>query len=291
MEAENKHKGWQRILLLIIPYFFIVGFFQFIGTLISGVDVNNFEADRTSIQELIISFLDFLGTFLVLWLFMKFLDKERFIKLGFQIKGRFKEFAIGLGIGILIMSVGYLLLLSLDEITFQKINFDTKETIISILLFIIVAIVEETLLRGYVLRNLMLSFNKYIALIISSILFSLLHGFNPNIDLFALTNLFLAGIFLGLSYIHTKNLWFPIALHLSWNLFQTLFGFNVSGQDTYSIIEFSITDKNLLNGGAFGFEGSIFSVIAMLITIVLIEFYYRKKLNTIIKENNSILLK
>ncbi|UMB53296.1 CPBP family intramembrane metalloprotease [Lutibacter sp. A64] len=277
MEVENKHRGWQRVLLLIVPYIFTVGFFQSLGALISGVNITDCELEQTSIQQLIISSFDFLGTFFVLWLFMKFIDKEQFIKLGFYIKGRFKDFAIGIVIGLLIMSIGYFLLLYLNEITFQKINFNTKETLITILLFTIVAIVEETLLRGYILRNLMISFNKYSALIISSILFSLMHGFNPNIDLFALTNLFLAGILLGLSYIHTKNLWFPIALHLSWNLFQSLLGFNVSGLDTYSIIEFNISEKSLLNGGAFGFEGSIFSVIAMLITTALIEVYYRKK--------------
>ncbi|WP_299522112.1 CPBP family intramembrane glutamic endopeptidase [uncultured Lutibacter sp.] len=273
----NKHRGWQRVLLIILPYIFIVGAFQFIGALISGVDITQNQIDQTSFQKLTLSFFNLLGTFLVLWLFMKYLDKEKLIKLGFEIKDRFKEFNVGIGIGLITMSVGYLLLLSLGEITFQRLIFDPKEIVISVLLFIIVAIVEEALLRGYVLRNLMISFNKYIALILSSILFSLMHGFNPNIDLFALTNLFLAGILLGLSYIHTKNLWFPIALHLSWNLFQTLFGFNVSGQDTYSLIEFNLTEKTLLNGGAFGFEGSILSIISMVITIILIEFYYRKK--------------
>ncbi len=90
-------------------------------------------------------------------------------------------------------------------------------------------------------------------------------------------SLFLAGILLGLSYIYTKNLWFPIALHLSWNLFQTLFGFNVSGKDTYSLIEFSLNEKNLLNGGAFGFEGSILSVISMIIIIIGIWIYYDRE--------------
>lgn len=123
----------------------------------------------------------------------------------------------------------------------------------------------------------MISFNKYVALIVSSILFSLMHGFNPNIDLFSLFNIFLAGILLGLSYIYTKNLWFPIALHLSWNLFQTIFGFNVSGQDSYSLIEFSIYENNLLNGGDFGFEGSILSVISMIITIIGIWIYYNRE--------------
>ncbi len=103
------------------------------------------------------------------------------------------------------MTLGYLLLAFLEEIFFIKTNFDLKELIVSLSLFTIVAVVEETLLRGYILRNLMNSFNKYIALITSSILFSLMHSFNPNVDLFSLFNLFLAGIVLGLSYIYTKG--------------------------------------------------------------------------------------
>ncbi len=202
--------------------------------------------------------------------------------LGFHFKNRLKEFNYGIVIGAFIMIAGYLLLLFIDEISFQKIVFDPKEVIISILIYVIVAIVEEVLFRGYILRNLMLSFNKYIALVVSSILFSAIHGFNPNIDLMGFTDLFLAGILLGISYTFTKNLWFPIALHFSWNLTQAFLGFNVSGQDVYSIIEFKITENNLLNGGDFGFEGSIFSIIAQIIFIVIIWYYYHKKLKKVI---------
>lgn len=278
-ETEYKIKGWQRILLLILPYFFIVGIFQIIGSATVGVDITNLEAEHTSIQDLIINLFGLAGTFLVLWFFIKFIDKEQFIELGFQTKSRLGEFIIGIIIGLIIMSFGYFILIYLEEIYFEKINFDFKELIISLSLFTIVAVVEETLLRGYVLKNLMNSFNKYLALIISSILFSLMHGANPNIDLFSLFDLFLAGILLGLSYLYTKNLWFPIALHLSWNLFQTLLGFNVSGQDTYSIIEFQIKESNLVNGGAFGFEGSYLSIIAQIITIIGIGIYYNRKKN------------
>jgi membrane protease YdiL (CAAX protease family) len=276
-ETEYKIKGWQRILLLILPYFFIVGIFQIIGSATVGVDITNLEAEHTSIQDLIINLFGLAGTFLVLWFFIKFIDKEQFIELGFQTKSRLGEFIIGIIIGLIIMSFGYFILIYLEEIYFEKINFDFKELIISLSLFTIVAVVEETLLRGYVLKNLMNSFNKYLALIISSILFSLMHWANPNIDLFSLFDLFLAGILLGLSYLYTKNLWFPIALHLSWNLFQTLLGFNVSGQDTYSIIEFQIKESNLVNGGAFGFEGSYLSIIAQIITIIGIGIYYNRK--------------
>jgi membrane protease YdiL (CAAX protease family) len=277
----NKHRGWQRVLLIILPYFFIAGLIQYLGALIAGVDLSDSNFQKTSEQQLIISFFNLLGTFLVVWFFMKFLDKENFVKLGFETKNKLNEFIIGLGMGAIIMAGGYLILLFMDEIIFQGVVLDIKDIVISILLFIIVAVTEEVFLRGYILKNLMVSFNKYTALIVSSLIFSLLHALNPNVDLFSLANIFLAGILLGISYIHTKNLWFPIALHLSWNLFQTMFGFNVSGQDFYSLIEFSVTENNKLNGGAFGFEGSIFSLVAMLIAIVGIGIYYSKKNSTI----------
>ena len=276
MENKNIHRGWQRVLLIIIPYIFVVAIFQLIGALVSGLDMTNIEAQKTIEQQVIMSFSSLLATFLVILVFMKFIEKEKLINLGFDTKNRLSDFITGIVIGAVIMSSGYLLLQYLGEINYEKTIINSKEIVLSILLFTIVSVMEEMLLRGYVLRNLMISFNKYVALIVSSLIFAVMHGFNPNIDLFSMTNIFLAGILLGLSYIYTKNLWFPIALHLSWNLFQTLFGFNVSGQDTYSIIEFSITENSLLNGGAFGFEGSILSVIAMIIAIIGIAFYYNK---------------
>lgn len=284
MKKIHNHNGWLRILLLILPYIIIVGIFQYVGALISGVDLSNPEFENTSLQELSLSFSSFIGTFLVIGLFMQFVDKEKFIDLGFKTKGKLKEFIVGIVAGLIVMGLGYYLLSFMGQLSFQSINFDMQEILISFLLFTIVAIVEETLLRGYVLRNLMYSFNKYIALILSSILFSLMHGFNPNIDTFALIELFLAGILLGQSYIHTKNLWFPIALHFSWNFFQTHFGFNVSGQDTYSLIEFSIVENNLWNGGDFGFEGSWLSIISSIIMIILVERYFKK---TAIKNSHN----
>jgi membrane protease YdiL (CAAX protease family) len=285
MKKIHNHNGWLRILLLILPYIIIVGIFQYVGALISGVDLSNPEFENTSLQELSLSFSSFIGTFLVIGLFMQFVDKEKFIDLGFKTKGKLKEFIVGIVAGLIVMGLGYYLLSSMGQLSFQSINFDMQEILISFLLFTIVAIVEETLLRGYVLRNLMYSFNKYIALIWSSILFSLMHGFNPNIDTFALIELFLAGILLGQSYIYTKNLWFPIALHFSWNFFQTHFGFNVSGQDTYSLIEFSIVENNLWNGGDFGFEGSWLSIISSIIMIILVERYFKK--NAIKNSHNT----
>ncbi len=279
------HKGWQRVLRISIPYFFIVGIFQIVGFLIIDIDYDNINLNINLEKKTILSFFTSIGTFLTIYIFMKYVDKVTFINLGFSVKNkRYIDLLFGFIIGFFILFFGFSFLLIFKQISFVESNFNLKKIVFSVILFTIVAFTEETLFRGYILKNLIVSFNKYIALIVSSLLFALAHGANPNISWLSFFDLFLAGIFLGISYIFTKNLWFPIALHFSWNLFQTFFGFNVSGQDMYSIIEFKIAENNLLNGGNFGFEGSILSIVFQIIFIVIIWSYYRKqeKINSII---------
>ncbi|WP_035899904.1 CPBP family intramembrane glutamic endopeptidase [Leeuwenhoekiella sp. MAR_2009_132] len=278
---EREKRGWARVLLFILPYIFIAGGIQILGAYVCGIEYPSNE--HTYIEQFLLKFFEFLGTLLALWIFMKYVDKRPFVALGFSFKNRRKELLAGFLLGTLIMAFAFSFLTVLDEIIFKSIDFNRRDALVSILLFAVVAVAEEVVLRGYVLRNLMLSFNKYIALIVSSVLFAAMHGLNPNLDDMAFINLFLAGVLLGISYVYTRNLWFPIGLHFSWNLFQSYFGFNVSGQDFYSIVKFDIQDANLLNGGAFGFEGSILAVCIQIFAIVFIYKYYkcRKAINDI----------
>ncbi|MDN3595991.1 CPBP family intramembrane glutamic endopeptidase [Zunongwangia endophytica] len=278
MSEKSKIPGWARILLIILPYFFVVAFFQIMGALIAGLDIEAFETPKkTSIQDLLITLFSFLGTLLVTSSFVIKVDKEKFINIGLHLKNRLQDILIGLVVGAGIIIIGFGILIGLGEISFEAINWNFKEFLIAILLFTIVAIEEEVFCRGYIQKNLMTSFNKYFALVITALIFSLMHSFNPNLSLLGLINIFIAGIFLGLSYVYTKNLWFPIALHLSWNFFQSLLGFNVSGQNMYSLINISNNSTNFLNGGDFGLEGSILATILQVIAIFIIFFYYNKR--------------
>ena len=255
-------------------------------------DIINFDFDKYLqledglrnylVADTIIQYLDLIGIFFLLWILMKFIDKEPFINLGFSIKGKANDIILGMTLGLLLMAVGYSILILLGEIKFIGFNYDLKSIILLFILFIGVSVVEETYVRGYVLKNLLKSFNPIVSLIISSAIFSFLHFLNPNVNYIALTELFIAGILLGVSYVYTKNLWFPIALHLSWNFFQVMFGFNVSGMDTYSLIEFEILENNNINGGDFGFEGSFLSIVFSLIMIYFLNNYYKKFKNPMI---------
>ena len=140
-QIKNRNRGWQRIIKLIIPYFIMVGIFQFIGMLITGVDIENINGEISTINQLTISCFELLGTFLILFIFMKFVDKEKFINLGFHTNERFNEFYLGVVFGAILILIGYFILMGLNQIKFEKIVFNPFELISSILLFFIVAIV------------------------------------------------------------------------------------------------------------------------------------------------------
>ena len=290
MKKITNHKGWVIAIFSIIPFFIFTAIFQSIGLGISSAlgdrGIINFNFDKYLeledslrtylVADTIIKYLDLIGIFFLLWILMKFIDKEPFINLGFSIKGKANDIILGMTLGLLLMSVGYSILILLGEIKFIGFNYDLKSIILLFILFIGVSVVEETYVRGYVLKNLLKSFNPIVSLIISSAIFSFLHFLNPNVNYIALTELFIVGLLLGISYVYTKNLWFPIALHLSWNFFQVMFGFNVSGMDTYSLIEFEILENNNINGGDFGFEGSFLSILFSVIMIYYLNNYYKK---------------
>lgn len=275
MEINNT--GWIRVLRFILPYLGISAIFQLLGALILGIDPLEMDAGLSSFQDLIIVFFNLIGVFATLWIFTVKADNDKFISLGFQSKCFFKEFGSGFGLGILAIVAGYVLLIGLDEIWYEEVTFIPEEILTMTALFLFVSLAEETVFRGYILRNLLISFNKYVALIISAILFTVLHLINPHINLMGAISLFCAGLLCGIAYLYTKTLWLPIAMHFSWNLFQTLMGFNVSGHDGYSLIEFSLSDSHWINGGSFGFEGSIISIGIQVLIILGIVLVYKKK--------------
>lgn len=272
---DNQNSGWQNVFIIIFPFFIVVGIFQIIGLVVADFDFESIDS-LSSMQILIISVFNLSGTLLALWFVMRIIDKEKFINLGFAVKNRLKDFFSGIGSAVLITSINFFTLLFINEISFQRVVFSIKNIGLLLIGFLFMSIAEEVFFRGYVLRNFMSSFNKYIALVLSSLLFAFIHAFSPHISLLSFFNIFIASIFLGISYIYTKNLWFPVAFHFSWNLSQSLLGFNVSGINTFSFIRISIANNNILNGGNFGLEGSVFSLFLMIISIFVVNQYYRQ---------------
>jgi membrane protease YdiL (CAAX protease family) len=166
----------------------------------------------------------------------------------------------------------------LGNVSIQDTSINIPLLVGYVLLFAIGSLNEEIMIRGYILSNFCESMNLYIALLASLFLFAVIHLANANVTLLSVINIFLAGILLGIYYIHTRNLWLPISLHFSWNFFQgPVFGFEVSGVDVTGVIIQDIQGSDMVTGEPFGFEGSIIATLLMVISIVLLHYRYQDK--------------
>lgn len=236
-ESRTSVKPWLRTILIFPALLIIIGFFEFVGYAIQGLDITKDHLHKTPMQQTIGALFTLMGTVLVVWLFSHFIDKIKFQELGFNTKGAAQQLALGFFGGILVLSIGFITLILFQQIQWKDTNLVLTDLLTEVCLFILVAFSEELLSRGYVLNNLMQSMNKGWALVVSAFMFSFIHILNPNFSWLGFINIFMAGVLLGLPYIYTRQLWFPIALHFSWNFFQgPIFGFNVSGIELYSLI-------------------------------------------------------
>lgn len=138
---------------------------------------------------------------------------------------------------------------------------------------ILAAVGEELAFRGSLFRILEESFGTATALALSAALFGLLHALNPGATVVSTLAIALeAGVLLAAAYALTRNLWFPIGLHLGWNFTEGgIFGVSVSGgsapQGTFSV---SLHGHTLLTGGKFGPEASLIAIAVCLAAAVVL---------------------
>ncbi len=281
--------GWLRAVLFLFASLIATSIGQAIGLLVVsvlfGVDLGEVLQNTSSIIKdlgvwsfMVVNLFCLMGLMLSVWLLRRFIDRKSIVSLGFAFNNYQKDFIHGMLWGIGLISLGFIVLLSMGLLTVDSLQFIPLSMLGYSILFFIVAVNEEVMVRGYLLNNLSESVNKYIALIITASLFGIMHLGNANISVVGFINIILAGILLGIYYIHKQNLWFPIGLHFTWNLFQgPVLGFEVSGEKTASIIIQNIQGNELLTGGEFGFEASLLATALMVLAIVVIHFQFQDK--------------
>jgi uncharacterized protein len=122
---------------------------------------------------------------------------------------------------------------------------------------------EEILFRGLLFRITQESLGTWLALLISALVFGLLHLANPNATLIAGLAIALeAGVMLAAAYLLTGRLWLSMGIHFAWNFTQGgLFGAAVSGQTSTDIFSSVLQGPALLTGGDFGAEASVVAMV------------------------------
>lgn len=200
--------------------------------------------------------------------------------LGMSLRGRGKDLLAGLGVAVLLYAVGFGTSLLMGTVEIASVEWVPRDLLGTLLFFLLVAVTEEVMLRGFVLgRMLSAGMNRFVALFLSSALFSAMHLFNPNFALLPFVNILLAGCLLGASFLYTRNLCFPVVLHWFWNWLQgPVLGYEVSGMDSgETLLTLRLTGSDLLTGGSFGFEGSLLCTVLLVVgTLAIIGYYERR---------------
>ena len=219
--------------------------------------------------------LSFLVNLTMVYVFRKFVDRRSVHSLGFDFRNRIHDAIAGVLIPVVILGMVTLLLYFSGNLEWADISFEATHFVAGLFIMIIVAIGEEIVFRGYILNNLLQSVNRWLALAISALLFAMMHSNNPEVTIISVLNLFVAGILLGLNYIFTRNLYFTILLHTSWNFLQgPVLGFPVSGVQLESVLHPEVKGNEFITGGGFGLEGSLLTAMLIAVAILILVLLY-----------------
>jgi uncharacterized protein len=232
---------------------------------------------------------------LSVWLAGRFLDRRPFPDFGFHLgTGWWLDLLFGMVLGALLISTIFFAELGLGWVevvgVFETIGTDGSflpSLLLPIVLYLCVGIYEETVFRGYQLKNGAEGLNYpalgprgavLVAWVLSSVFFGLLHANNPNATVVSTLNIVLAGLMLGFGYVISGELAIPIGLHISWNFFQgAVYGLPVSGFGPFSatFIATRQTGPDLWTGGLFGPEAGLLAPVVMVLGILLIALWTR----------------
>lgn len=281
---ENRLRAGWRVLLQLFLMVFFVG----LGTYLIPFIHNN-------PGRLINVIPSFIGTLISIWIAARLLDKRPIREYGLRINKKWwREFGAGILIGIITFGVIFLLEWSLNWIEITNFGWERASSTPFIVLLagyfgamLLVGFYEEMFSRGYQILNLVegLRFEKvgtrgavFIAVLITSSLFGMLHAGNPNASIISVFNIMLAGFVLAIPYLLTGSLAISIGLHFSWNFAQGgIFGFPVSGINfRTSILQIEQNGTELWTGGAFGPEAGAIGIIGMALLIGLSMAYIHR---------------
>ncbi|MFZ0530476.1 MAG: CPBP family intramembrane glutamic endopeptidase [Propionicimonas sp.] len=209
-----------------------------------------------------------------------------FANLGFKVtRWSLPDLLVGYGIGAVAILGVFLVELGLGVITVAPAPYDLSTFLATFGDIAANAAVEELFFRSLLLSGLVVVLglapwgaNRWIPVLVSAVLFGLVHATNPGASAISVLGNALGGLIYGMAFLGARNIWFPFGLHLGWNFTQTLLGLPVSGKNFPGLFTVTSTGPDLVTGGAFGPEAGIigiisrFAVIAMLIGYLLLRY-------------------
>lgn len=206
--------------------------------------------------------------------YVRFIEKRPLATTGITKKNIFSQYGMGYLLGIVMIGIPALILVLFNGNIYRNANANYGLLFLYFFGFLIQGASEEVMIRGYLFTSLRKTGNLFWAVTISSLVFALLHIFNPAMSIIPFINLFLFGVFACFFFLRTKNIWAISALHSAWNFFQgNIFGIQVSGTVVdNSLLNIKSAAPKILSGGDFGLEGGLIVTAILVISTILTIF-------------------
>lgn len=266
--------GWRAAVFLFL-FMLTAGTLGFIGQMI--LEALGLATLGLGVKMALSSFISLATAIVLGWLCGKYLEKLPFRELGASFEGHWlRNLAAGSAFGILTLSFAVAIAFAFGGLRFEPTSTGFVEITIgiagSLMLFAVAAAFEEALFRGYILQTLERSGLAWLAILLTSLFFGLVHAGNPNASLFSTVNTVLAGIWFSVAYLMTRDLWFVTGLHMMWNWTQgSIFGIEVSGLTnlvSVSVLREIDSGPTWLTGQTYGIEGGVACTLALIVSTI-----------------------
>lgn len=283
----NRTERRLRAGIRVLIYFGLWGFGPALMHVMVGPRLSlSMGAELRWLASILLDLLRLAVVLIALWIVARFVDHRPVVTYGLRLDRRWwVDLGFGMALGALLMTAIFVVQWAAGWVTVTGYwNAPAGIPFVvaiwtPLLLFVVVAVAEEVLARGNQLLNFAEGFRfwgftpaVFVAWALSSLIFGMLHVFNPNSSWLSTLYLVFYGFFLGAGYVFTGQLAISIGLHFTWNFAQgAIFGFPVSGRALGGASVLSITQSGpmLWTGGAFGPEAGLLGVSAAIIGIAL----------------------
>jgi len=196
----------------------------------------------------------------------------------------FYDLVLGSVVGILTLALAVAIATAAGGLKFTMSSSDVMPTVIKTLitsaaLFVIAALAEEAMFRGYPLQTFSRAHLAWLGVLLTSVPFGLVHLWNPNVIRgVTFANTALAGVWLAIAYLRTRSLWLPLGVHWAWNwALGSVFGLPVSGLTvfTHPLLHGKDVGPAWLTGGSYGIEGGVACTVVLILSCL---FLWRTRL-------------
>lgn len=282
-EEKRLRAGWRLLLFMIaVPVTMRLLTLIIVPIFGSLYDINAVKWFSRGILVVI-------GTILLVFVFRKFIDKKSFVSLGHRFnKTATWDMLAGFFLSGVMVGIFFLILLCSGILDVKEINWHSTELLPFVeilLLFLGVGVAtgysEELGFRGYILQNLVEGIGLKWAVIVSCILYGVMHMLNPNSTILSGLLIAVFGFLRIYGWLRTGQLWLSIGMHAGWNFFQgPIFGFSISGLKSNHLVKHTLNGPEWLTGGDFGPEASIIVFPVVLFALGVMYFWSVKRKDT-----------